>query len=39
MLAEFPMRFQRLFAGPMWSGTDKQDFLNPLKVTTEKCKF
>lgn len=36
MLAEFPTRFQRLFAGPMWSGAAKDDIRNPLKVRLDK---
>lgn len=36
MLTEFPRRFQRLFAGPMWSGPEKEDIRNPLKVNLIK---
>ena len=32
MLTEFPERFQRLLAGPMWSGLDAQDMKDPTKV-------
>lgn len=32
MLTEFPERFQRLLAGPMWSGLDPQDMKDPMKV-------
>ena len=32
MLTEFPSRFQRLFAGPMWSGSAKEDIRVPIKV-------
>ena len=35
MLAEFPTRFQQLFAGPMWSGAAKDDIRNPLKVSQD----
>jgi len=33
MATEFPGRFQKLFAGPMWSGLDQSDVKNPLKVS------
>ena len=36
MLTEFPTRFQRLFAGPMWSGAAKDDIRNPLKVSLDE---
>lgn len=32
MVTEFPERFQRLLAGPMWSGLDPQDIRDPMKV-------
>ena len=32
MGAEFPERFKRLFAGPMWSGMKKEDVGKPDKV-------
>ena len=32
MGAEFPERFKRLFAGPMWSGMNKEDVGKPDKV-------
>lgn len=32
MLTEFPERFQRLLAGPMWSGLDPQDIRDPMKA-------
>ena len=32
MLTEFPERFQRLLADPMWSGLDPQDQKDPVKV-------
>ena len=31
MLTEFPERFQRLLAGPMWSGMDPKDMRDPMK--------
>ena len=33
LTTEFPGRFQRLFAGPMWSGLEKGDVGDPLKVS------
>lgn len=38
MLTAFPTRFQRLFAGPMWSGAEKEDIRNPLKVNLIKIR-
>ena len=32
MVTEFPERFQRLLAGPMWSGLDQQEIRDPMKV-------
>ncbi|XP_028512968.1 uncharacterized protein LOC114574477 [Exaiptasia diaphana] len=34
MATEFPGRFQKLFAGPMWSGLNKSDVRDPLKART-----
>ncbi|XP_068762408.1 uncharacterized protein [Montipora capricornis] len=34
MLTEFPSRFQRLFAGSMWSGSAKEDIRVPIKAKT-----
>lgn len=32
MVTEFPERFQRLLAGPMWSGLDQQEIREGMKV-------
>ena len=32
MVTDIPEKFQRLLAGPMWSGLDPQESRNPLKV-------